>query len=548
MKNNRILWVVLALGIVCTITTAAEAAESFSGSFAGTDNAGAKMYFVMEDKVGIRLYDQDGSAPVPRNYWEFKDTVILPAGQPMNLRVYIYWDGDQFGKRRRGIFRCPPLQAGKEYKLWFNGKLQGGKITLTYADVKKLTYSSKGQPKFELLREQTIPPPPKDVPKAELKNSAQPVFGKPNAYIIDSFRVNGALKDNIIVYNRTNKDDISFRVYFHDPAYNTWRRYGGEVKLKEPSDLADEVPTLSSLSGKLDMFRYFAIEALDGTKYNYRFDKKDNNLYISVSEVNKPIIPVFPKDFPKAELKNYAQPPIENPNAYVIDSFSIKGGLKNNIIINNRTNNDIPFRVYLHDPAYNLWRRNGREQTLKEAGDLYDEVTFYSRLSKKLDKFRYFAIEARDGKKYSYNYEKKGNNLHISVSELNKPKIPVFPKAFPKKELKNYAQPVFEKPNVYIIDSFSAKGNLKDYSILYNRTTKSNISFKVYLHDPTYNIWKKYGEVVLAKPGDQVQISSRFSEKLDMYRYFAIEALDGNNYSYSFNKKGNDLHISIADK
>jgi len=112
----------------------------------------------------------------------------------------------------------------------------------------------------------------------------------------------------------------------------------------------------------------------------------------------------------------------------------------------------------------------------------------------------------------------------------------------------DYAQPDFEKPNSFVIDSFSERGSLEDRVRIYNKTTKTGISFTVYVHDPKDNVWKVYGTGNLKGPGDADFVSSDLSGDLDDYRYFAIQALDGNNYAYSFYKKSNDLHITITDK
>jgi len=72
--------------------------------------------------VGIRLVDCEGTVrPIPAQGTVWENDNLYPAEKPLNLRVYIYWSEDRYGERRRGIFKCPPLEAGKEYKLWFKG-------------------------------------------------------------------------------------------------------------------------------------------------------------------------------------------------------------------------------------------------------------------------------------------------------------------------------------------------------------------------------------------------------------------------------------------
>jgi hypothetical protein len=131
-------------------------------SFAESEEKAVPITFIQERKVGVRLVDCNEITrpnPAEGTYWE-RDN-LFPVEKPLNLRVYIYWDEDQYGERRRGVFKCPPLEANKEYKLWYKGNLKGGSLILTYANVGSLNYSSSGKPNFEIVYEQIIPPPPK---------------------------------------------------------------------------------------------------------------------------------------------------------------------------------------------------------------------------------------------------------------------------------------------------------------------------------------------------------------------------------------------------
>ena len=111
----------------------------------------------------------------------------------------------------------------------------------------------------------------------------------------------------------------------------------------------------------------------------------------------------------------------------------------------------------------------------------------------------------------------------------------------------DYPQPIFDRPSSFVIDTFEVSGGLEDRIRLYNQTSYINISFTVYVHEPEKNVWLEYGTGALKGTGDTEFISSRLAGKLDNYRYFAIEALDGYDYTYNFYKKSNDLHIIISD-
>jgi len=165
MKNKNILWIVLTIVMFCfagCFTTPKEKPVPIRYSFAGNGERAVPITFVEGNKVGVTLVDCDGiSRPTPASgtYWE-RDS-LFPVGRPLDLRVYVYWNENRYGERRRGIFRCPSLEAGKEYKLWFRGNSKGGKIILTYSNVAALNYSPSGTPQFDIVYEQTVPPPPK---------------------------------------------------------------------------------------------------------------------------------------------------------------------------------------------------------------------------------------------------------------------------------------------------------------------------------------------------------------------------------------------------
>ena len=112
----------------------------------------------------------------------------------------------------------------------------------------------------------------------------------------------------------------------------------------------------------------------------------------------------------------------------------------------------------------------------------------------------------------------------------------------------NYSQPAFDKPNSYVIDSQSTPGKLKDRVRLINQTSEANISFMIYMHEPSMNVWVNYGTARLTGTGDTAYISSNLSGKLSNYRYFAIESLQDTVYNYNYSKRSNDLHITILNR
>ena len=148
MKNRNSLLIVLLLMAVCFIGCSSSP-KGVPYIFAENENANGTAVIIFEYSWYFRLVDIDG-VPVPTaekgTRWE---RLQVPAGRALNIRMYVlhgtlYDFGDQPGYRRRGVFRCPPLEAGKTYKLWYDRTYTRdansphysgvGKLTLTYAD------------------------------------------------------------------------------------------------------------------------------------------------------------------------------------------------------------------------------------------------------------------------------------------------------------------------------------------------------------------------------------------------------------------------------
>jgi len=161
MKNRNIFLAALAITFFyftgCSSTT-----RPVPYSFTGEErsNETAEIIFVSKSNEIVRLVDFEGKeAPLP-GYGTHWSPVTLPAGRPLKLRVYVGWKKGKHGEdmpgyRRRGIFNCPPLEAGKQYKLWFdtdrdtNDKdanyFGTGYLVLTDVNVNKLKYFFKNR-------------------------------------------------------------------------------------------------------------------------------------------------------------------------------------------------------------------------------------------------------------------------------------------------------------------------------------------------------------------------------------------------------------------
>lgn len=159
MKNKNKLLIVLTLAMFCvtgcfTTTKKKPDPVPIRYSFAESEEKAVPIRFIQGNKVGVTLVDCDGvyrPTPPEGTYWE-RDS-LFPVGRPLDIRVYVYWNENRYGERRRGIFRCPPLEEGREYDLSFRGNSKGGKLILTH--------SVAGSRSGTVVYEQTVPPPPK---------------------------------------------------------------------------------------------------------------------------------------------------------------------------------------------------------------------------------------------------------------------------------------------------------------------------------------------------------------------------------------------------
>jgi len=108
---------------------------------------------------------------------------------------------------------------------------------------------------------------------------------------------------------------------------------------------------------------------------------------------------------------NYPQPAFDNTSVYVIDTSKARGSFEDYVKLHNvSSDSNISFRIYIHNSGSNEWITYGIGK-LKGAGDT---DTIDSGI-KNIDRYRYFAIESMDGKKFKYEFYKNRNDLHINI-------------------------------------------------------------------------------------------------------------------------------------
>jgi len=162
MKIKIYIFITLSF-LVLFISGCYSMTKPYSYSYENDANRAAKLEFTY-GASGILFVDMDGRPHVEAE-GAYLQYVMLPSGRAMSLRVYIYWDNTLEGNRRRGIFECPPLEAGGEYRLRCNLKTIGIFIKRPIGDI-TIILEKKNQARgiigtrYDTVYSQKVPPLP----------------------------------------------------------------------------------------------------------------------------------------------------------------------------------------------------------------------------------------------------------------------------------------------------------------------------------------------------------------------------------------------------
>ena len=102
-----------------------------------------------------------------------------------------------------------------------------------------------------------------------------PRIDRANAYVFDALIIPGRARDNIKIVNNTADENFTVCVYVYANIY-AWVP-AGNVLVKKTNGTF-EVDT----DIKLKDYQYFAVEAMNGKRYEYNVTKKSDDLYITV--------------------------------------------------------------------------------------------------------------------------------------------------------------------------------------------------------------------------------------------------------------------------
>lgn len=118
----------------------------------------------------------------------------------------------------------------------------------------------------------------------DIAKTAFPTYdGNPDAFLFDMNEIDDDADENMKLKGKfKTKEKVGFNVFAFDKSLHKWVEFGTSyIERKNDTD------SVEGKNNKLSRYRYFAIESMDGTKYNYEPEEDDDDLIIIVTLPNK---------------------------------------------------------------------------------------------------------------------------------------------------------------------------------------------------------------------------------------------------------------------
>lgn len=220
-----------------------------------------------------------------------------------------------------------------------------------------------------------------------------------------------------------------------------------------------------------------------------------------------------------AALSAQEAPAFDDPRATVIDINAVPGKAKDEIRVINATHESL---MTVSVSVYEAKKRQWLPYGVAELTSLTDTDQVDSKLSGSLKKYSHVAVLPSVNKDFKILARKDHNDLYISVLSLEEPS--------------EYAT---------VMDAFALNGTFKDNVRLVNQSDASNVGFDVYTQKDNSDTWFKVGTAFLKGKDDTCFVHVVTPDPVASYRYFAVIAHDGIDYTYEAKKENSDLIITV---
>lgn len=221
-----------------------------------------------------------------------------------------------------------------------------------------------------------------------------------NAYVFDAKKFKEDFGDGCKIVNLSYENNLTFDVYIMKSNKKSWILAGtGTV-----NGLLDACLLESEYDGKFDNYRYFAIVPKEEKNYQITFTWDNTFMYAFNREVC-----VFLVDVESETPEQYKN------NSTIIEVSSVKGKFKDNIkLVNKSSDSNMEFLIFGFDePDAEKWYAVGKSE-LKGFDDT-DFIETPLNDSSNSQKYAYYAVYAKNGKKYDVNPSKAHNDLIIEI-------------------------------------------------------------------------------------------------------------------------------------
>ncbi len=221
-----------------------------------------------------------------------------------------------------------------------------------------------------------------------------------NAYVFDAKKLDEDFGDGCKIVNLSFEENLSFDVYVMKSNKKKWILAGSGTV----SGVMDDCEIEQQMDGDFDDYRYFALVPKTKKDYQIQFTYDSVFMYAFSKEVCVFLIDVADSEVP-AKIKS---------NSTIIDVDSVKGKFKDNIkLVNKSSDSNMDFLIFGYDEEGAKWNVVGKSH-LKEFDDI-DSIDTPINDSSNSKKYKFYAVYAKNGKKYDVNPSKARNDLIIEI-------------------------------------------------------------------------------------------------------------------------------------